>query len=51
MIINFIAGVWYGLKTINKLFDVAGYISQLTAFEFFILHSPLVVKKFLMRKK
>lgn len=50
MIINFIAGIWYGLGTINKLFDLAGYISQLTVFEFFILHIPLVVKRILMNK-
>ncbi len=50
MIINFIAGIWYGLGTINKLFDLAGYITQLTGFEFFILHIPLVTKRILMNK-
>ena len=51
MIINFLAGVWYSLGTMNKFFDVAGYISNLSVSEFFVLHIPLVVKRMLMRKK
>lgn len=50
-IINFVAGVWYGLGTINKLFDIAGYISQLSVAGFFALHLPLAVKRILLRKK
>lgn len=51
MIINFISGLWYSLGTINKLFDVAGHISNLTAYEFFALHIPLLVKRIIMTKK
>lgn len=51
MAINFIAGICYGFGTINVLFDLAGYISQLTAFEFFVLHIPLVIKRILVCKK
>lgn len=50
MIINFLAGVWYSLGTINILFDVAGYISNLTVSEFFALHIPLIVKRILIGK-
>jgi len=50
MIINFISGIWYSLGTINKLFDLAGYISRLTVFEFYILHIPLVTKRILTNK-
>ncbi|KGK88362.1 hypothetical protein DP73_12775 [Desulfosporosinus sp. HMP52] len=51
MIINFLAGVWYSLGTINILFDVAGYISNLTVSEFFALHIPLIVKRILIGKR
>lgn len=51
MIINFLAGVWYSFGTINKFFDIAGYILNLSIFEFFALHIPLIVKRMLMRKK
>lgn len=51
MIINIIAGVWYGLGTINKMFDIAGYLSLLTVFEFLALHIPFVIKRFLEQKK
>lgn len=50
MIINIIAGVCYGLGTINKLFDVAVYVSQITVFEFLALHIPFVIKRFLEQK-
>lgn len=51
MVINFIAVIWYSLGTINKLFDIAGYIMQLSAAEFFALHIPIVVKRILVYKK
>lgn len=51
MIINFLSGLWYGLGTINKLFDLAGYISGLTAYEFFALYIPLVIKRIIISKK
>lgn len=51
MIISFIAGVWYGFGTINKLFDIAGYILQLSIYGIFALHIPLVVKRILVFKK
>ncbi len=50
MTINFIVGIWYGLGTINKLFDVAGFISSLIAYEFFALHIPFVVKRIIITK-
>lgn len=51
VIINFVTQVWYSFGTINKFFDIAGYISQLSIAEFFALHIPLVVKRMLMLKK
>lgn len=51
MIINFIACSWYGLSTINKLFDISRYLSELSTYEFFVLHIPLVVKKTLIIKR
>lgn len=51
IVINFMAGVWYGVGTINKQFDIAGYISQLSVAEFFALYIPLIVKRILLLKE
>jgi hypothetical protein len=51
MIINFIVAIWYSLGTINKLFDIAAYIFQLSIAEFFAMHIPLIVKRILIHKK
>ncbi|WP_157668695.1 hypothetical protein [Lachnoclostridium phytofermentans] len=50
MITNFFIGFVYGIGTINKMFDVAGYIMQLIIAEIFALTIPLVIKRILILK-
>lgn len=50
MITNFFIGIVYGISTINKMFDVAGYIMQLIIAEIFTLSIPLVTKRILILK-
>jgi hypothetical protein len=50
MFINFASCIWYAIGTINKLFDVASFISQISLAEFFALYIPLVVKRILVSK-
>lgn len=51
MIINLYAGFWYGLGTINKEFDIAFYIVQLTFSEIFVLYIPLIIKRIIAFKE
>jgi hypothetical protein len=51
MITNFIVGIAYGIGTINKMFDVAGYIMQLIIAEIFVLSIPIVTKRILIVKE
>ncbi|WP_312369641.1 hypothetical protein [Lachnoclostridium sp.] len=50
MITNIFIGIVYSIGTINKMFDVAGYISQLIIAEIFALSIPLVTKRILILK-
>lgn len=50
MILNFLTSIWYGFETINKIFDVAKFITQIAIAEFFVLHIPLIVKRMLRSK-
>lgn len=51
MVVSLLSGLWYGLNTINKFFDIAAYIMQLCIAVFLALHIPLITKRFLARKK
>lgn len=50
MMLNFFTNAWYSLETINKIFDVAKFITQIASAEFFILHMPLIVKRMIRSK-
>ena len=51
MVVNFVIGIIYSIGTINKLFDVSGYIMQLIIAEIFALYVPLVTKRILILEK
>lgn len=50
MILNFFTSICYGFETINKIFDVAKFITQIATAEFFVLHIPLIVKRMIRSK-
>ncbi|MCO5386414.1 MAG: hypothetical protein NHB14_12320 [Desulfosporosinus sp.] len=51
MVINFLAGAWYGFRTINVLFDIAFYIATLSISEIFALYIPLIAKRIVTLKE
>lgn len=50
-IIILITGIWYGIGTINKRFDLAGYISMLSISEIIALYIPLLIRRIIIYKK
>lgn len=50
MTTNFFIGIAFGIGTINKMFDVSGYIMQLIIAEIFALYIPLITKRILILK-
>jgi hypothetical protein len=49
-LIIIISGIWYGFGTINKLFDVAGYIALVSISETLVFYIPLIVSRILILK-
>lgn len=46
-----LAAIWYSMETINKVFDLASYISILSISELLALYIPLTVRRMLLYKR
>jgi hypothetical protein len=49
-LIIIISGIWYGFGTLNKLFDVAGYLALVSISEALVFYIPLIVSRILILK-